>query len=259
MRSIEEAADLLLESEYAVALTGAGISKASGIPTYRDEGGLWNDFDARKWANRASFDEDPAQWYARFWQFYDMRRAAEPSAGHMALRDLVETGAVQSVVTQNIDSLDRRAGMPAERLFEVHGHDRSMTCMDLEDCGFTVPTDEWLAANDRETLPTCPHDGELLKPDIILYDDPAVPDHVHQPWAQSWREFVKADALMVVGTTLHLTTWAGAVAHVGIERKKPIVVVNPNESITDKIATLILHEPAEEALPRIRDLVVAQT
>lgn len=247
---------MLIESEAAVALTGAGISKASGIPTYRGpDDGVWRDSVAREWPTREAFDGDPAGWYERFWEFYNVRQGALPSAGHTALRDMVDTSLVDSVVTQNIDSLDRKAGTLPEKILEVHGNDRALSCTRVEECNFSIPTEKWLSGNDPSSLPTCPNDGEPLKPDIILFNDEAVPDHVARDWHRAWDVIDEADTLMVVGTTLAIATWAGAVADFAVKRK-PLVVINPNPTPVDKMARSVIHRPAEEALPEIRDLAL---
>lgn len=260
MKSIESAADLLLESEAAVALTGAGMSKAAGIPTYRGANdGLWRDAGARQWATREAFEADPASWYANFWAFYDVRHAASPSPAHYALRDMVEVPVIHGVVTQNIDSLDRQAGTPEDKVLEVHGSDRALSCTKVGECGFNVPTEEWLAANDRASLPVCPDDGEPLKPDIILFNDDGgtVPEHVTRDWYRAWEVIGNADALVIVGTTLAVPTWAEAVAKSYTEGN-PLVVINPDPTPADRLAKLVIHSPAEEALPEMRDLIAAQ-
>jgi NAD-dependent deacetylase len=261
MKSIEEAAELLMESESAVALTGAGMSKAAGIPTYRGSSdGLWRDAVARQWATRQAFEADPAAWYATFWAFYDVRHAASPSPAHYALRDMVEESVLDSVVTQNIDSLDRQAGTPEDKVLEVHGSDRALSCTRVGECGFNVLTEEWLAANDRESMPVCPDDGAPLKPDIILFndDDTTIPEHVTRDWEKAWGVIDSADALMIVGTTLAVPTWAEAVAD-SYTQGNPLIVINPEPTPVELLARLIIHSPAEEALPQIRDLVAAQT
>jgi NAD-dependent deacetylase len=259
MSSIEAAANLLLESETAVALTGAGISKASGVPTYRDSDGLWQDVDLQRWSLREAFDEDPAGWYANFWRFYNMRRGLPPSLGHQALRDMVEASVIDIIVTQNIDGLDQRAGTPASKILEVHGHDRSLSCTRVEECDFTIPTEEWLAANDPTLLPTCPADDAPLKPDTILFNDVVVPEHVARDWHAAWEVIDQTDMLLVVGTTLEVITWEEAVRNFDPDGKKNLAVINPNPTKADHIADVVVSSPAEEALPEIRDLALNQS
>lgn len=256
MSEINEVANLLLSSEPVVALTGAGLSKASGIPTYRDTDGLWQDVNIRRWSLRDAFDEDPAGWYANFWRFYNLRRDLSPSLGHNALKDMVDAGVIDTIVTQNVDGLDRRAGTPPSKILEVHGHDRSLSCTRVEECDFTIPTEEWLAANDQESLPTCPGDGAHLKPDTILFNDVTVPEHVARDWHAAWEVIDKAGMLLVVGTSLTLMTWEEAVNDFRADATRPIAFINPNPIKADRYADAVVRSPAEEVLPAIRDLVL---
>lgn len=258
MASTAEVANLLLESETTVALTGAGISKASGMPTFRGEDGLWDDEDSSQWAYRHFFDLDPAAWYEGFWQFYNMHRGLAPSAAHYALRDMVEASVIDTVVTQNVDSFDLMAGTPESKLLEVHGHDRSLSCVDWQEqrCRYTVATEEWLLANNQSILPLCPYDGDPLKPDIILLNDTFVPDHVAKAYQEAPKTIKAATTLVVVGTSLEILPWYEAACDFSADEDKSLVVINPDPTPADRLARLVIHSPAEEVLPEIRDLVV---
>lgn len=258
MSEIAEVADLLLESKTTVALTGAGLSKAIGIPTYRDENGKYMDLESWKWAQWETFDTEPGWWYKRFWQFYNMRQNAVPSAGHHALRDMVEAGVIDSIVTQNIDGLDLKAGTPSSKVLEVHGNDRSLTCTRLESCDYRIETAEWVAAGNYPALwPTCPRDAQILRPDIILTNDEAVPDHVGRDYRAAPEVLEAADTLVVVGSSLPIIPWYEAAHDAGLDEDKSLVVINPNPTNVDRYAQHIIREPAEAVLPEIRDLVAA--
>ncbi len=261
MSEVNKIADLVLESEHVVALTGAGLSKASGIPTYRDTDGLWQDVSIRQWSLREAFDADPTGWYANFWRFYNQRRDLQPSLGHQALKDMVEASAIHMIVTQNVDGLDRKAGTPPSKILEVHGHDRSLSCTRVDDCDFSVATEEWLAENDQDSLPTCPSDGAVLKPDTILFNDVVVPDRVARDWHAAWEVIDKAGMLLVIGTSLELITWEQAVVDFMADTERPgpvrpIAFINPNPIKADRYADAVVRGPAEDALPAIRDLVL---
>lgn len=261
MSEIEKVAELMTGAESVVALTGAGLSKASGIPTYRDRDGLWEDVSIRQWSLRGAFDADPAGWYANFWRFYNQRRDLQPSLGHQALKDMVDASAIDMIVTQNVDGLDRKAGTPPSKILEVHGHDRSLSCTRVEDCQFSIETEDWLAENDQDSLPTCPDDGALLKPDTILFNDVLVPDHVARDWRAAWEVIDKVGMLLVIGTSLSVMTWEEAVSDFMADTERPgparpIAFINPNLIKADEYADAVVRSPAEEALPAIRDLVL---
>ncbi|MGH8514920.1 MAG: Sir2 family NAD-dependent protein deacetylase, partial [Gammaproteobacteria bacterium] len=128
---ISALAGLIRRAKRIVALTGAGISTESGIPDFRSPGGLWTrgikpitfqDFVASEEARI----ED---WQRRFKMNADFA-AAEPNAGHIGLARIADEGRLLMLITQNIDSLHRRAGVPAEQLIEIHGNSAEGRCLD---------------------------------------------------------------------------------------------------------------------------------
>ena len=140
-------ADLVLERQPCVVLTGAGVSTESGIPDFRSAAGIWASEDPLTVASSAGFRRDPA----RVWDFYARRLAAhadaEPNDGHRALARLEELGLVRAVVTQNVDGLHQRAG--SRHVVEVHGSLRTAVCTA---CGAESEIDRALAAL---PLPAC--------------------------------------------------------------------------------------------------------
>jgi len=146
-----------------VIITGAGISAESGIGTFRDAGGLWEQHRVEDVATPQGFARDPALVY----RFYDMRREAiqqaEPNPAHWALGHLDSAWPGHLlIVTQNVDDLHERAG--ARRLIHMHGEHLSAWCMA---CDARNP---WRAAlGDRPACPTC---GEAaLRPDVVWFGE----------------------------------------------------------------------------------------
>src|SRR5436309_9814190 len=121
-----ELAELILERQPCVALTGAGLSTESGIPDFRSPTGIWARFDPLEYGSIEAFRADPR----KVWSFYKPRVAmlaeAEPNPAHLALAELERLGFLDAVVTQNIDLLHERAG--SRKVVEVHGSIRSSTC-----------------------------------------------------------------------------------------------------------------------------------
>ena len=122
---IQAAADLLRAASHAVALSGAGISAESGIPTFRGAGGLWTRFGEPTFDGWDQFNEDPAAWWRsviahrdQSSEFNDALDRAKPNAAHHALADLERMGRLAHVITQNVDNLHRQAG---SRRLMYHG------------------------------------------------------------------------------------------------------------------------------------------
>lgn len=197
-------AELLRESERAVALTGAGISVPSGIPDFRTPGtGLWENVDPMEVAHIDAWRRDPD----RFWRFYGDRFASlhdkRPNRAHEALVELERRGLIRGVITQNIDRLHRAAG--TERLIEVHGSIEWSVCME---CGGKVGIErviELLQSADpsfggQAGAPECPACIAALKPDVVLFGE-LLPDVA---MAEAHALAAEADLLLCVGSSLEV-------------------------------------------------------
>jgi NAD-dependent deacetylase len=190
-------AELLGSAGRAVALTGAGISVPSGIPDFRSPGtGLWADVDPMEVAHIEVFRRDPE----RFWHFYGdrfaMLRDKRPNGAHAALVELERRGAIEAVVTQNIDGLHRAAG--TQDLIEVHGTIGTSSCLACG-AGFSldVVRERLGAAPDR--VPRCDC-GAPLKPDVVLFGE-LLPEAA---LARASALAAEADVLLCVGSSLEV-------------------------------------------------------
>lgn len=117
-------ASVLDSGKPAVIITGAGLSVASGIPTFRGEANSVWATTVMEWGTRKKFLEDPVKWYNTFWipKHHQFHHASfKPNAGHMAIRDLLRRYSNLSLITQNVDALHLRSGVPPNRVVEVHG------------------------------------------------------------------------------------------------------------------------------------------
>src|SRR5918994_7094003 len=160
-------AELIVENQPCVALTGAGVSTESGIPDFRSPTGMWAEFDPLEYATMGAFRRDPA----KVWRFYTPRFSmltdAEPNTAHAALAELERRGLLRAVVTQNIDLLHERAG--SRDVVEVHGSIRSSTC---PGCGAGYPLAEMLRLIEAgDGAPSCSSCGGILKPDVVFFDE----------------------------------------------------------------------------------------
>jgi NAD-dependent deacetylase len=193
----ERLARLIADSRSVVALTGAGISVASGIPDFRSPGtGLWEKVDPMKVAHIDAFQEDPA----RFWEFYGERFATlsdrRPNPAHLALAELERRGLLDAVITQNIDLLHRKAGTRA--LIEVHGSIEESVCLSCE-ARFGLDDVRARREADPQGVPRCDC-GHPLKPGVVLFGEllPAAALTRAQELAEG------ADLLVCVGSSLEV-------------------------------------------------------
>ena len=243
------AADAIRRSSHVVALTGAGLSAESGIPTYRGNGGLWTKFGEPTIDGWELFCGDPAAWWNEAIQhksegseFSRAIDAARPNPGHIAMADLEAGGHLAHVITQNIDNLHQEAG--ARAVTEIHGNRARVRCMN---CG----------ARDRlETIslhrlpPLCPECGGVLKNDTVMFGEPIPEDALRECYMQA----ALADLFMVVGTSA--VVYPAADFPVMAKRRgAPLIEVNPEETALSPIADIIIRAPAGEALPRLVQLL----
>lgn len=185
---LAEAAAVLRTATKAVALTGAGISVASGIPDFRSPGGLWTMFSPEEYATIEVFHRDPA----KAWQLYralgQNLLGKKPNPAHLALAELEQRGWVRGVITQNVDNLHQQAG--SRRVFEIHGDHQHLQCLQ---CDRLQPAAAAHFLNPG--IPTCPHCGFPLKPNVVLFGE-AVRD------LEAIHHFIAdCDLLLVIGTS----------------------------------------------------------
>ncbi len=233
-------------------LTGAGISTDSGIPDYRGPNGLWQrDPEAEKLVTYRHYVADP-EIRRRAWL---MRRdagalAAEPNAGHRALVELERSGLPMRVLTQNVDGLHQKAGLPERKVFELHGTAREVQCLR---CRVRSSMDEALAlVAAGEPDPACPACGGVLKPATVMFGetlDPVVLDRS--------RAVAKAcDLMLAVGSTLQVHPAAGLVG-TAVEGGARLIIVNASPTPYDPLADELIREPIGTALPALVRRIIA--
>jgi NAD-dependent deacetylase len=241
-RAIEAVARELADADHAVALTGAGVSTASGIPDFRSEGGIWNRFDQRDF-HYSRFKAEPAAFWA---DRIEMHEAAfggdiEPNAAHRALADLEQAGVLDAVITQNTDGLHAAAG--SESVVELHGTGTRVVC---EGCGRRVDAASvHERVRDGERPPRCADCDGVLKPDVVLFGE-ELPVGALQTAQNHARD---ADVFLAVGSSLQVQPAASlprVAARVGT-----LVVVNLEETPVSAVADYDLRADVTDALPAV--------
>ena len=222
----------------AVVLTGAGISAASGVPSFRGHSGLWSRYDPRDYATIQAFRADPAKVWEMLWKLDGILDDAEPNPAHEAIADLEHLGFVSSLITQNIDGLHHQAG--SRNVIELHGSRRTLTCLT---CGRTFPREEVLAVVEPPEVPRCRACEGYLKPDVVLFGEELPRDA-----ARRAEQAVRAcDDLLVVGTAAEVEP-AASLPRLARSEGARIWEINLEASIsTDRRIT----QAAEEVLPTI--------
>ncbi|MFH1279373.1 MAG: NAD-dependent deacylase [Candidatus Eisenbacteria bacterium] len=221
-----------------VALTGAGVSAESGIPTFRGEGGLWRTYRAEDLATPSAFARDPIL----VWEWYRYRQgicaAAAPNAAHAALARIEERAPGFTLITQNVDGLHRRAG--SRNLVEVHGDIFRARCTV---CG----ANRELTGAEEETIPACPG-GHTMRPDIVWFGE-TLPENAI---AKAHRASASADLFLVIGTSA-IVYPAASFPLIAKDRGARLVEVNPEETPLTPLADLSFRGKAAEILPLLVD------
>ncbi len=242
---LERAARLLLQSKYAIALVGAGISVESGIPPFRGPGGLWTKYGEPDGRSFDRFMDDPAGW----WQSYRKREGyvaelvdtierAEPNPAHHALVDLEKMGIIRHVISQNVDNLHVRAG--SVELSEIHGNMFKLRCIS---CNRRFEMDE-LGVD--ELPPRCPGCGGIVKTDGVMFGEPIPPRVLDR--CQS--EIEKCDCMLLVGTSATVYPAAGFPS-AAARRGARFIEVNLYETPLSDMCDVVLRGPSAEILPAI--------
>ncbi|WP_245943873.1 SIR2 family NAD-dependent protein deacylase [Acuticoccus kandeliae] len=219
-----------------VVFTGAGISTESGIPDFRSAGGIWTRMEPILYdAFLTSEDARLTDWERRF-DMAERFAAAEPNAAHRVVAALARSGLVTTVITQNIDGLHTRAGVPREKLIEIHGAGDHATCLE---CG-TRHEIEYAKETIERTgaSPRCTACGGLIKAAIISFGQP-MPEAELQ---RAMEESIEADLFLALGTSLVVYP-AAALPQVAREAGAMLVIASRAPTEQDKDADLVVRTP----------------
>lgn len=247
--TVRHAAKLLSAARSGLALTGAGVSAESGIPTFRGEGGLWTKYDPIKVASIEYFMADPSAYWKVSKDRGRVALAARPNPGHHALAALEAAGHLVAIVTQNTDGLHQESG--SRNVIEVHGSGRTVQCLD---CGNREPRGEVQARLDVEMPPRCKRcGGVFLKPTVVLFGEPMPQAVIQQAFALARQ----ADVMLVVGSSLVVYPVAD-IPLVAARSGARMVVVNAEPTPLDELAEVVIRGKSGEVLPEIVELMAAR-
>jgi NAD-dependent deacetylase len=193
---IRKAAALIHSSVYPCVLSGAGVSRESGIPTFRDSEGLWTRYDPRKLVSVAGFYENPQL----VWEFFEMYRplvaGAQPNAGHQAIARLeAQFFPNLPVITQNVDDLHERAG--SQNVRHLHGLVSQNRCSRYCRGVPLIVEDQLINWSREEKPPRCPYCNAYVRPNVIFFGE-----FLHsQPVRRAQQAVDQADLMIIIGTS----------------------------------------------------------
>lgn len=230
------------ERPRVVVFTGAGVSQESGIPTFRDPGGLWESFRPEDLASPEAFAARPAvvwRWYR--WRF-ERIRAARPNAAHEAIASWQDRFPSLLVVTQNVDRLHQRAG--SRDVVELHGDIWTARCAR---CGEETEMERAIerGIERAEEPPRCECGGPM-RPNVVWFGEGLPP----AAWQRGFDAALHCDLLVVVGTSAQVYPAAGLI-EIAARRGAGVIEVNREETGLSALATRVHRGAAAEILPHL--------
>ena len=240
---LEELAERLRQAQRVTVMTGAGVSAASGVPTFRGDGGLWRSFRTEDLATPEAFARDPAL----VWEWYEWRRATiascQPNAAHDVLAQWTRESAQCTVITQNVDDLHVRAG--TQRLVRLHGSIWELSCWNR--CGTAPWRDERVPLPTQP--PTCPDCGGLARPGVVWFGESLDPVDIEAADA-----LAACDVFIAAGTSAVVYPAAGFLLEASAHGA---FTVELNTETTDATGSvdLAIHGPVEQTLAEVDALL----
>lgn len=227
--------DLIEASRRIVVFTGAGISTESGIPDFRSPGGIWTRFKPIYYDDFVRSKEARRETWRRKIETDKTMMAAEPNRGHRAVAALHRSGKLTAVVTQNIDGLHQRSGIPADRVIELHGNATYAKCLD---CGERHELEPILSAfKAEELLPECKACGsDMVKTATISFGQ-AMPE---AEMRRAEEATLSCDLFLAMGSSLVVYPAAGFPV-VAKRNGAKLVIVNREPTELDDVADLVIN------------------
>jgi len=244
MSEIDRLRELIDGAKRIVAFTGAGISTESGIPDFRSPGGIWTKYQPIYFDDFMSSEEMRRESWRRKFATDETMLKAEPNAGHRALAKLVETGKMTAIITQNVDGLHQRSGVPSSKIIELHGNTTYASCLD---CGHRHELEPIRKAFLSDgTLPICEKCDGIVKTATISFGQ-AMPE-IQMARAQD--ETMQCDLFIVLGSSLVVYPAAGF-PRIAKKRGASLVILNRDPTDQDDDADLVVHGEIGPTMSRV--------
>ena len=235
---------LLEESQNAVVFTGAGVSTESGIPDFRSPGGVWSKMKPITYQEFVGSEEMRREAWNRTFSGAMGWTGASPNAGHYAVARLVARGKASAVITQNVDNLHQDAGVPSDKVIELHGNANYAKCLE---CGlrheFEVLKQSFLG---RGEIPACRACGGIVKSATISFGQ-SMPEGEMRRAEAVTRD---CDLFIVLGSSLVVYP-AASFPLMAKRLGARLVIVNREPTEQDRYADLVLHASIGEVMTAV--------
>jgi NAD-dependent deacetylase len=253
VNQIDSASEMIVQSKKLVVFTGAGISTESGVSDFRSPGGIWSRFDPGE-LNFQSFMASEAG-REKYWEFskslWPTIVDAKPNPGHYAIAELHRLGKLDCVITQNIDNLHQKSGVPEEKVIELHGTLKWVTCLE---CGQRYPREEIQARLESGIkVPRCDSCSGIMKPATVAFGQPMPERETREAEARA----AACDLFLVAGSSLVVYP-AAQMPLIAKEHGAKLIIINLMPTPHDRYADIVIHEKTGAVLSQIVDQLKAK-
>jgi len=223
------------EANNIVIFTGAGISTESGIPDFRGPQGVWKTNTPIYFQDFIGSEEVRKDSWKRKFSGQDIIKKAKPNIGHLAVAEVINKHESAYLITQNVDNLHQDAGVPDDKITEIHGNAHYASCLD---CGIRYELNSIKKAFlENETVPYCDSCGGIIKTATISFGQ-SMPEEGMQI---AQRKTLGCDLFITIGTSLVVYPAAGF-PKLAKEIGAKLIIINNEPTDFDPIADLVIHE-----------------
>ena len=238
-----------ITSKKTIVFTGAGVSTESGIPDFRSPGGIWSKYDPEDFTIQRFLNSLDTR--KSFWKVSaegELLTEAEPNPAHYAIVELHQLSKLDCVITQNIDNLHQKAGVPEDRVLELHGNMQWVVCLG---CRSRFPLLQILQkVKGGIEVPDCPDCRGILKPDVVFFGE-ALPQETLR---EATRRSQNCDLFIVIGSTLVIYP-AAYMPTYAREAGARLAIVNLTPTPLDHYATVVIRGKAGDIMPKVMERV----
>ena len=250
---INRCAEIILQSRRVIVFTGAGISTESGIQDFRSPGGLWEQWNPEELTYQKFMSSRASR--EHYWGFsraiWPTMAHAKPNIGHFAIQDLFQMGKLDCIITQNVDGLHQSAGVPDEKVIELHGTLKYVSCLR---CGKRWPREEIEKRMDEtgDKAPECDSCGGYLKQATISFGQslPAEAISAAQSRSSACDCFIVAGSSLVVYPAAQLPLMAK-------QAGAKLIIITLSQTPHDPYADLVINQKTGPTLSQVSQKVKA--
>jgi NAD-dependent deacetylase len=248
MMTLDEFAVKIRESCEIVVFTGAGISTESGIPDFRSPGGIWTRYRPVTFQEYVRSESARIEAWKRRLETNEVHKTAKPNMGHYFVQSLDQKGRLIGLITQNVDGLHSMAGLPDDKIVELHGTNRKIICLE---CDRVYEPDEIInRLVGNFVSPKCDACGGVLKSATVSFGQ-AMPQEAMRR-AQDWTE--QASIFVVMGSSLQVQP-AASFPVIAKRNGAVLAIINRDPTPLDDLADFVHHDAIGEFCRNFNALV----